>query len=410
MLKRLGAVALAFVGVAGIALAVGSRVYGAPGADPAGFTVHEWGTFTSIAGSDGQAVQWRPLTGPSDLPCFVTALNPNSVKIGPGGIPGLKATVRMETPVLYFYSATEQTVRASVTFYQGIISEWYPQARVGPVAPIPTMANALGRIQWDDVKIRPGAKEDYPVEPGESHYYAARATDAAPLVVGGQQEKFLFYRGLATFPLLVGATVNRDGNIAMTQSGDRAIETVILFERRGGRFGYRLVRAEGKDVVIDRPQLNASMESMRQELQALLIEKGLYPREAAAMVETWRDSWFEDGARLFYLLPQSATDALLPLTIEPKPASVARVFVGRLEIVTPEIESEVANAIRANDRTVLRKYGRFLEPISQIVEGRLAASLDERKIEAAVRSVAEQHGRPAACGAAGAKAVANPIP
>jgi len=410
MLKRLGAVAVALSGLAGIALAVSAHVYGAGTADPAGLTVHEWGTFTSIAGPDGQAVQWRPLTGPSDLPCFVTALNPSSVKIGPGGIPGLKATVRMETPVLYFYSDTEQTVRASVTFHQGIISEWYPQASVPPVAPVPAMSNALGRIQWSDVRIRPGAKEDYPVEPGESHYYAARATDAAPLLVGGQQEKFLFYRGLATFPLLVGATVNRHGNIALTQTGDRAIDTVILFERRAGRFGYRLVRAAGKDAVIDRPVLNATMESMRQELQSLLIEKGLYPREASAMVETWRDSWFEDGARLFYLLPQYATDALLPLTIEPKPASVVRVFVGRLEIVTPEMESEVATAIRVNDRAVLRKYGRFLEPISQIVQARLAASVDARKLEAAVRNVAEPQGRPAACGAAGTKAVATPIP
>jgi hypothetical protein len=409
MLKRPGAMALAFVGVAAIGLAVGARLYGAPEADPAGLTVHEWGTFTSIAGPDGQAVQWRPLTGPSDLPCFVTALNPSSVKTGPGGIPGLKATVRMETPVLYFYSATERTVRASVAFHQGIISEWYPQAKVGPVAPVPTMST-LSRIQWDDVKITPGAKEDYPVEPGESHYYAARATDAAPLLVNGQQEKFLFYRGLATFPLLVGATVNRDGNIAVTQSGDRAIDTIVLFERRGGRFGYRLVHAAGKDVAIDRPALNATIESMRRELRALLIEQGLYPREAAAMVETWRDSWFEDGARLFYLLPQFATDALLPLTIEPKPVSVARVFVGRLEIVTPEMKSEVARAIRVNDRAVLRKYGRFLEPISQIVQERLSATVDSRRIEAAVRSVARESSRPAVCGAGAPKAVANPIP
>jgi hypothetical protein len=410
MLKRLGAVAVVFSALSAIAVVVGARAGGAPEADPAGFTAHEWGTFTSIAGVDGQAVQWRPLDGPSDLPCFVTALNPGSVKVPPGGIPALKATVRMETPVLYFYSDTRRTVRASVTFYQGMISEWYPQASVPSVAPIPTMRNALGRIQWDDVRIMPGAKEDYPVEPGESHYYAARATDATPLLVAGHPEKFLFYRGLATFPLLVGATVNRDGNIAVTQSGDRAIDTLILFERRNGRFGYRLVHAGGNDVVIDRPELNATMESMRQELRGLLIERGLYAREAAAMVETWRDSWFEDGARLFYLLPQPAIDGLLPLTIEPKPASVVRVFVGRLEVVTPEIESEVASAIRTDDRTVLRKYGRFLEPMSQIVQERLAARMDHRKVAAAIRNVEAEHRRPAACAAVGARAVANPIP
>src|SRR5262249_27296266 len=34
-------------------------------------TVHEWGTFTSIAGRDGNAVLWRPLAGTADLPSFV---------------------------------------------------------------------------------------------------------------------------------------------------------------------------------------------------------------------------------------------------------------------------------------------------------------------------------------------------
>src|SRR5689334_9482131 len=61
------------------------------------FTVHEWGTFTSIAGADGQAVRWLPQDGPQDLPCFVER-SPYQYK---GGIPG---TVRMETPVLYFYA------------------------------------------------------------------------------------------------------------------------------------------------------------------------------------------------------------------------------------------------------------------------------------------------------------------
>ena len=55
--------------------------------------VHEWGTFTSIAGEDGLPVEWLPLTGQSDLPCFVERSS-FTVK---GSIAG---TVRMETPVL----------------------------------------------------------------------------------------------------------------------------------------------------------------------------------------------------------------------------------------------------------------------------------------------------------------------
>ena len=42
---------------------------GATSAD--GPIVHEWGTFTSVAGPDGTAVEWTPLAGPNDLPCFV---------------------------------------------------------------------------------------------------------------------------------------------------------------------------------------------------------------------------------------------------------------------------------------------------------------------------------------------------
>src|SRR5687767_2494041 len=33
--------------------------------------VHEWGTFTSVAGKRGVAIDWRPLNGASDLPSFV---------------------------------------------------------------------------------------------------------------------------------------------------------------------------------------------------------------------------------------------------------------------------------------------------------------------------------------------------
>ena len=411
MLKRLGALALAGMAVAGMTLWIAPRAQGANDPDPAGLTVHEWGTFTSIAGPDGQAVEWRPLTGPSDLPCFVSVLNPGSIKTAaPGGVLGVSATVRMETPVLYFYASRETTVRASVEFPHGVISEWYPQARVPLVAPVPTMASARGSITWNDVKISPGAKRSFLTEPGESHYYAARETDAAPVEVAGQTEKFLFYRGLASFPLPLNVKVNRQGNVVVNESEDPAIDNFVLFERRGSRVGYRALRTGGGNVVMARPELTGTMESLRQELRGILTAQGLYPREAAAMVETWRDSWFEEGARLFYVLPQAAVDALLPLRIDPKPASVTRVFVGRVEIVTPQIETEVAQAIRAGDQAVLRKYGRFLEPISRMVEARLSATHDEGKIAEATRTVASRQTPAAACPAPGSAKPAAPSP
>jgi hypothetical protein len=405
MLKRLGGMVLAAV-AASATVGLVPRGVAATGQSP-DLVVHEWGTFTSIAGPDGQALQWRPLTGPSDLPCFVTLLNPNSIKLPPQGVPGLKATVRMETPVLYFYSTSEQTVRASVTFPQGLISEWYPQATVPPASRTSTGFNSIERIQWSDVRITPRAKENFPTEPDGSHYYAARETDAAPLSVGGQQEKFLFYRGLANFRLPLSATIGRDGRIAVEQGAGAAVNTFVLFERRAGRIGYRVAHAAGKNIVLDRPDLTAGIESLREELRRILTTEGLYAREAAAMVETWRDSWFEDGARLFYVFPQSAVDTVLPLQIEPVPATVKRVFVGRMEIVTPEIESEVAEAVRTNNQAVLRKYGRFLEPISQVVQSRLAARYDQKRMDDAMKLVASQSTK-SACAAPAAARLSGP--
>ena len=384
MVKRLRAVALAVVAV-GAGAAVVPRALGTTSGSS--LTVHEWGTFTSIAGQDGQAVEWRPLTGPSDLPCFVTTLNPNSIKVLPqGGIPGLKALVRMETPVLYFYSPDAMTARVSVAFPQGLFSEWYPQAAVSMV-PLVNTSQWRWQINWPNVEITPGAKEEFPIEPGESHYYAARDTDAAPVSVGKQQEKFLFYRGIASFAPPITATIARDGSLSVVQKTLDPIDTFVLFERRGDRFGYREVSMDRSDVRIERPELNGTLESLRRDLREILIHRGLYPREAAAMVETWRDSWFEEGARLFYVLPQATVDRLLPLEIDPKPSSLTRVFVGRMEVVTPEMESEVAAAIRTNDRPVLRKYGRFLEPISEVVRARLATTHDEGKIGESLMAV-----------------------
>src|SRR5437867_3763698 len=85
--------------------------------------VHEWGTFTSVAGEDGAAVTWDALGCKSDLPKFVG-------NQGYWNKWALQGTVRMETPVLYFYSSREMDAQVKVAFPQGLITEWYPTADV----------------------------------------------------------------------------------------------------------------------------------------------------------------------------------------------------------------------------------------------------------------------------------------
>src|SRR6266404_514668 len=87
---------------------------------------HEWGTFTSVAREDGTAVEWAPLLGPGDLPCFVTR-DQQIRKVA------LRGLVRMETPVLYFYAQQPATLSIHVDFPHGLITEWYPNPL--PAAP-----------------------------------------------------------------------------------------------------------------------------------------------------------------------------------------------------------------------------------------------------------------------------------
>src|SRR5436309_13804374 len=90
--------------------------------EPSGLTVHEWGTFTSVAGEDGAAIDWDALGCKDDLPGFVNDRGYRNFKFRLGG------TVRMETPVMYFYSPRAMDARVKVAFPQGLITEWYPQA------------------------------------------------------------------------------------------------------------------------------------------------------------------------------------------------------------------------------------------------------------------------------------------
>src|SRR2546426_209022 len=82
-----------------------------------GLVVHEWGTFTSIAGKDGIALEWRPLNGPPDLPKFVHTIQKSDLGLRHAkGKAELTAAVRMETPVIYFYANREMNVSTSVGF------------------------------------------------------------------------------------------------------------------------------------------------------------------------------------------------------------------------------------------------------------------------------------------------------
>ncbi len=344
--------------------------------------VHEWGTFTSVAADDGTAVQWVPRQAPSELPCFVERLQ-LQIK---GYLPG---TVRMETPVLYFYAQAQTSVDVGVRFRQGLLTEWYPKAQATPTSlDTPASLGAYrrpefeGSLSWSGVTITPDANADFRTEPGASHYYQARNTDAAPLRVGSQTERFLFYRGVGMFPPPIQTTLDDKGRVSVTSSGSVPIGDVVLFENHGGNMSYRLGHATTGRLTLDMPDLDEQPAGLAATLEDILVKQGLYRKEAAAMVSTWSESWFEEGTRLFYFMPQSKVDEILPLQIRPEPASIVRAFVGRMELLTPAARENLEKAIMVSDTGAMLKYGRFLQPFADIVlaraDARTRATLEQR--------------------------------
>jgi hypothetical protein len=329
-------------------------------------TAHEWGTFTSIVGRDGQAVEWSPLTGSTDLPGFVEHFRNAGFKRG------LRGTVRMETPVIYLYDSREETVSVKVAFSKGVITEWYPRAsRVEPAVNLFDgtlfQPHPDGSVAWDSVTLSPILREEFRRENLDNHYYAARMTSSTPLRVktpaGEQQEKFLFYRGVSTFAVPISAKLTTASTLLVENRSKEEIPNIILFERRGQRVGYRIGGAMRKDAILDPPELTGTIDDLGRDLEGMLVVQGLYQDEAHAMVETWRDSWFEEGSRLLYIVPAAFVDGVLPLSINPAPAQTVRVFVGRLEIVTPATEKAVQRALVTHDSATLKMFGRFLEPV-----------------------------------------------
>jgi hypothetical protein len=339
----------------------------APSADPAPeaaqgeappLVVHEWGTFTSFSGSDGVLDHFAP--NYTDLPAFVYLQGgPLQTKAGRLVRDG---TISMETPVLYFYTKNEMKASVKVDFPRGWITEWYPYAAKAPAADARSPGQSIG---WN-VKLVPGDTGRLPMGTprDRDNYFRARDTDAAPLQVEGkedeagslhggesrqngvvlQREKFLFYRGVGTFPTPVSIRAFEGGGVRIANDTKTRIDGMILLHVEGSKVGYQLFgQLGGTDSVKGTiPAAEGKKGDVMEAMVKLLTAAGLYEKEARAMVKTWDSAWFgERGTRLLYLVPRSRTDELLPLTVQPKPNETVRVLVGRHDFLTPEQEAVV---------------------------------------------------------------------
>lgn len=388
--------------------------------------VHEWGTFTSFAGSNGLYLDYRTRIG-GDLPEFVlTRQRQAEVSINRPARPKppksteelfikerIPTLSRMETPVTYFYSDRPMTVQAQVELPRGLLTEFYPPVKaMAPAVSADEKAGKAmpavgeGMLDWGSIRITPQNSADESTLPAVSsgdRYAAARETDADivqvtdPRTHAEHQEKFLFYRGVCNFELPVYMTsIGHDRfELATVKNATLAAGVLVQIDHGNVRF-TRFTNLAGRRT-LELPKQSSTMDDLADAMVKDLAATGLYEKEARAMVATWRTSWFgEDGTRLLYLMPQTFTDGVLPLRITPSPQQTLRVMVGRLETITPEREQEIGESMKRlagidhNEKQVadeVQSLGRFAEPALQRVALSTQDPIAKGQAEAILRSL-----------------------
>jgi len=376
-----------------------------------GFIVHEWGTDTIVVGSNG-SLQRGLHHEEEDLPAFVY----DRMKAGTliGSAPSPSVTIKMETPVTYFYSPTALSVTARVDFPKGVLTQWYPGvkdfrpslAAAGSVAAnVPAVLSdpaldltfpfvgemcrakfgsvSAGWLDWGTVSV--GARGAAPAKPlpgaplEQFGWSYARAVDANLVeAASGESERFLFYRGLGDFELPVTVRAETAGKVTFTNGYSEPVAQVFLLNvnQEHGAFAVHAGGiAPSATLTGTVPSLEgaSSVDEYAQRLSDAVITAldatGLYHDEAVAMVNTWRRQWFRTpGVRALYLLPQSWTEQSIPLSISPKPDTTVRVMLIRVELITQEQESADVGALSSfgSDALAGAAYfsalGRFAEP------------------------------------------------
>jgi hypothetical protein len=371
-----------------------------------GYVAHEWGTFTSVQGADGIPIEWNPLVV-SELPTFVYDLvgapgrDSRLVRFFPAKS-GFRTLQRMETPVIYFYGDSPLTISTEVKFPNGIITEWYPQANPLPRATGGALPTVRRELKWQGIRLLPDKGVGKLVsDSSSSHYYAARETDANLLAIRtpeGQEEieKFLFYRGVGNFraPLVVSMS-DDEREITVRNDGSEEIGHAFIYRFQDGNASFRAIGSlpAGTSTSIRLPRnenpdtLAAVRTRLGDALRTALVEGGLYEKEAAAMVKTWDDSWLaEPGVRVLYTLPQTWTDRVLPLRLEPRPSAIVRVMVGRAELITPRMElALLREALRYLDETD-SSLGQAVANVRNLGLGRFLEPAVRRMVAAAPKS------------------------
>ncbi len=370
--------------------------------------VHEWGTFTVLQGSDGKTIRWYQAPEKLvDLPPFVRQQFTPFGKSRANLFAGLDS-VRMETPVLYFYPEKAMDIRVSASFPTGRITEVFP--------PVSFQFDNSGQTLWRGTLLPPDAPEKSRVPaatgPTGRHYAAARAVPDAWLFsqlspgstppkskdpkkpIAEPIDHFIFYRGAGnadSFPIRA-VEQEESGTYQLSNYYHQTIPKLFALRVEDGKSSWTTIKQlaqvgydketkkttnlKSLNFPVATGEIKEVAAALRDAMVSALHTEGLTKAEAEAMVATWDDLWFTDpGTRILAILPQSFADEMVPLQIEPKPTKIERVFVARLELINraqEQVLTKVLNPPAEKDEKVAS------EKLAALQLGRYSAGGMER--------------------------------
>lgn len=344
--------------------------------------VHEWGTITTLHTASGKPRGRLNRISPAEvLPPFVHRFEPRETQNHPQRqlgkqpfVPGRPdVTMRLETPVLYFYpppgKSYDKVFDVSVRFRGGVINEFYPKGeasvqldsdRIGSKVQAGVIRSwdgktldkyVVGTLQWRGMSLRHSVALP---KTENSTWLAPRQVRSVNVISpAGDAERYLFYRGVANLEALV-QTHRSDSEVLLRAPAQlhwlagnsmtipklwltdiRADGTAAFSEHRN-----ILIAKNAESANLVRLPLfaknnysAANVVELRRSMKKALMAEGLFEDEAEAMLETWKENYFRNpGLRLFYVVPKEWIAYFLPLQIS-VPHELSRVLIGRIDFV-----------------------------------------------------------------------------
>lgn len=302
--------------------------------------------------------------------------------------PVLGVNTKMETPVIYFYADDPMQAQVEVGWKGGAITQWYPQRSGGEVPPVinyphffsgagateatPQFKKAggidfhesyQGAITWDLEVGRKGEYDQAELFKGSENvaWLHPRIPGTSLLTTGtdshSESESYLFYRGLGRIETGLSLATDADETLQIANNLEQPIPFLMVFENEFGKVRSKALingLSANESLTLSSAELEEQGLNWRptvyRQMRAGLVAAGLFPAEAEAMIQTWWRSYFESpsyqgSTRVFWVMPNEQVDELLPLAITPQPDHLARVLVGRAEVLSPTTEKSLMNMV-----------------------------------------------------------------